>query len=273
MHAVTAGGRERELFRVAPRAGKRLRVTLDQRLQILAERLLADVGPASALVAVRPSTGAIVAAANGPGTDGYNTATYGQIAPGSTFKSVSSLALLRAGLTPGDRGALHAVDRGRRQAVRELRRLPAPARLGRIPLRTALANSCNTAFISQRGRLHDGDLADAAASLGMGIDHDLGFPAYFGSVAPPASRDRGGGRPDRPGHRAGLADGDGDRDRLGPGRPRSWCRGWSSSADVSVPDEAPPLSRQEAGRAARPAARASSPPAAGAGCSTSPARR
>ncbi len=30
-------------------------------------------------------------------------------------------------------------------------------------------------------------LVDAAASLGMGVDHDLGFPAYFGSVEPPAS--------------------------------------------------------------------------------------
>ncbi len=34
-------------------------------------------------------------------------------------------------------------------------------------------------------RLKDGDLAAAAASLGLGIDHDLGFPAYFGQVVPP----------------------------------------------------------------------------------------
>ena len=44
--------------------------------------------------------------------------------PGSTFKSVSSLALLRAGLTPDVGRAVHEHDRGRRQAVRELRRLP-----------------------------------------------------------------------------------------------------------------------------------------------------
>ena len=58
--------------------------------------------------------------------------------------------------------------------------------LGNIPLRTAVANSCNTAFISQRGKLGQHSLVDAAASLGMGIDHDLGFPAYFGNVVPPA---------------------------------------------------------------------------------------
>ena len=39
-------------------------------------------GPASALVALRPSTGAVLAAANGPGNDGYNLATFGQLAPG-----------------------------------------------------------------------------------------------------------------------------------------------------------------------------------------------
>ena len=59
--------------------------------------------------------------------------------------------------------------------------------LGRIPFRTAVANSCNTAFISQAGKLGNDALADAASSLGMGVDHDLGFPAYFGSVEPPAS--------------------------------------------------------------------------------------
>ena len=58
--------------------------------------------------------------------------------------------------------------------------------LGNIPLRTAVANSCNTAFISQRGKLGQESVVDAAASLGMGVDHDLGFPAYFGNVVPPA---------------------------------------------------------------------------------------
>ena len=56
-----------------------------------------------------------------------------------------------------------------------------------MSFRTAIANSCNTAVISQRDRLGDTDLFDAAASLGLGIDHDLGFPAYFGQVEPPAT--------------------------------------------------------------------------------------
>jgi hypothetical protein len=177
---------ERDLFRVDPVKGTPLRLTMDLDLQMTAERLLSAVGPASALVAIRPSTGDIVAAANGPGTNGYNMATFGQFAPGSTFKSVSTLALLRAGLTastPVPCTTSITVDGKRFENYDDY----PPGGLGRIPLRTALANSCNTAFISQAGKLDDDALVDAAASLGMGIDHDLGFPAYFGNVVPPAS--------------------------------------------------------------------------------------
>jgi cell division protein FtsI/penicillin-binding protein 2 len=186
VQAVDAEGSERELFSEEPTPGKPLRLTLDVRLQQAAERQLADVGPASALVAIRPSNGDILVAANGPGTNGYNMATFGQFAPGSTFKSVSSLALLRDGLTPSSivpcTGRI-VVDG---KAFENYDDYPAGG-LGRIPLRTAVANSCNTAFISQAGKLSDDALADAASSLGMGIDHDVGFPAYFGSVEPPAS--------------------------------------------------------------------------------------
>lgn len=160
---------------------------MDPRLQSLAERLLADVGPASALVAIRPSSGDILAAANGPGNGGLNLATYGQFAPGSTFKSVSSLALLRSGLEPDtviDCPPSVVVDGKRFENYDDY----PPSQLGRIPFRTALANSCNTAFIGQADRLGDGDLADAAATLGLGVDHDLGFPAYFGQVKPSASQ-------------------------------------------------------------------------------------
>jgi cell division protein FtsI/penicillin-binding protein 2 len=54
--------------------------------------------------------------------------------------------------------------------------------LGRITFEDALANSCNTAFISQRGKLGPDSLAQAAAALGLGVDHDTGFPSYFGVV-------------------------------------------------------------------------------------------
>jgi cell division protein FtsI/penicillin-binding protein 2 len=184
--AVGSDGKEREIVRFGGEDGEPLRITLDERLQSEAEALLGDVGPASSLVAIRPSDGAILAAANGPGNGGLNLATFGQYAPGSTFKSVSSLALLRSGLDPGSPVPCTATVDVDGRDFENYDDYPAGG-LGRIPFRTALANSCNTAFIAERTRLDDGDLAAAAASLGMGVDHDLGFPAYFGSVEPPTT--------------------------------------------------------------------------------------
>ncbi|HTW16080.1 MAG TPA: penicillin-binding transpeptidase domain-containing protein [Nocardioides sp.] len=178
---------ERELHRVDPQAGGALELTLDPDLQQEAERQLAGVRPASALVALRPSTGEIVAAANGPGTDGYNMATFGQFAPGSTFKAVTSLALLRAGLTPATPVPCTPTIVVDGKSFKNYSDYPSGA-LGRIPLRTAIANSCNTALISQTDRLGDTGLYDAAVSLGMGLDHDLGFPAFLGSVKDATSK-------------------------------------------------------------------------------------
>ncbi|WP_345262105.1 penicillin-binding transpeptidase domain-containing protein [Nocardioides nanhaiensis] len=184
--AVASDGRERELWRLEAQAGEPLRTTLDLDLQQSAERILAGVGPASAIVALRPSDGAVLAAANGPGAEGLNIATFGQYAPGSTFKTVSALALLRAGLTTSSplRCEATAVVDGRQFG--NYSDFPSSG-LGQVPLGSALADSCNTAFINARDRLGDGDLAAAAAALGLGVDHDLGFPAYFGQVPPPES--------------------------------------------------------------------------------------
>jgi cell division protein FtsI/penicillin-binding protein 2 len=184
--AIEEDGTEKELFRSDAADGTSLELTLDVRLQTEAERLLADVGPASAIVAIRPSNGAILVAANGPGNGGQNLATFGQYAPGSTFKSVSSLALLRAGVTPETSVSCPPTVVVDGKQFKNYSDYPSSG-LGRIPFRTALANSCNTAFIGERGRLKGLDLFDAAATLGMGIDHDLGFPAYFGSVEPAQS--------------------------------------------------------------------------------------
>ena len=183
---VAAGaGQERVLFRAGSRPGTPLRTTLDPAAQRVAQQALADVGSASALVAIRPSTGAIVAAASGPGSQGYNTATYGRYAPGSTFKIVSTLALLRAGVTPATPVSCPATTVVDGKTFKNYSDYP-PSRLGRIPFVEALANSCNTAFITERGELGRDSLSEAAAALGLGVDHDTGFPAYFGQVGTPA---------------------------------------------------------------------------------------
>lgn len=186
IEAATKKGKDRELFATPATPGKPLETTLDVDLQTLAEQTLADVKPGSALVAIRPSSGDIVAAASGPGAKGLNAATFGQYAPGSTFKVVTTLALLRAGLTPESAVSCTPTVTVDGKRFKNYDDYPSAA-LGQIPLRQAFAESCNTALISARAKLKPGDLIDAGAALGIGVDHDLGLPAYFGSVPEPAS--------------------------------------------------------------------------------------
>lgn len=183
VEAVSAedGAKPRELFTGEAVPGKPLRTTIDVGLQGSADEILADVDPASAIVAVRPSTGEILALASGPGGGGADTAAAGRFPPGSTFKLVTALTLLRSGLTPATDvpcTASIAVD-GR--TFTNYSDYPSGA-IGDIPLRSAIANSCNTAMIAERDKAPQADLADAAAALGLGPDLDLGYPAFLGSV-------------------------------------------------------------------------------------------
>jgi cell division protein FtsI/penicillin-binding protein 2 len=188
--AVPEKGNPRELYRTEATPGDPVVLSLDIGLETKAEELLAGVGPASALVAIRPSTGEVLAAANGPGNGGQNLATFGQFAPGSTFKTVSSLALLRAGLTPDTVVPCTRTITVDGKEFKNYSDYPSSA-LGNIPLKTAVANSCNTAFISQAPKLSGTNLFDAGVSLGIGLDHDLGFPAFFGKTDPDTQSETG----------------------------------------------------------------------------------
>lgn len=163
-----------------------LRLTLDQELQIAAESILADAAggddaPASAIVAIRPSTGEILVAASGPGSGGLATATEGRYPPGSTFKVVSALALLRSGVTPDEVLPCPATIDVDGRSFKNYDGYPASA-VGNISFRTGFAHSCNTNLIGARDRLEPDDLTSAASALGLGAEHDLGFPAYLGQV-------------------------------------------------------------------------------------------
>lgn len=174
------------VYQSKAKAGKELTITLDEDLQNSAEEILADTDPASALVAIKPSTGAIVAAANGPGTDGANIATFGQYPPGSVFKIIDALALIRNGVKPSDSMECSKTVTVDGREFENYDDYPSSA-LGSVDFRTAFANSCNTAFIDAREQVDGEDLNEAAASLGLGTDYDIGFPAYFGSIPKPES--------------------------------------------------------------------------------------
>ena len=172
----------RVLFQVEPKPGTPLKTTLDQRLQTLAESTLAEVKPASAIVALRPSTGAVLAAASGPGSNGYNTAMLGQYAPGSIFKMVDSLAMFRNGMTPDSKVECTPTLNVDGRTFKNSEGYPESS-LGSVTLRDAFAHSCNTAFISQRDSVSQGQLEAAATSMGVAVEAPkLGAEAFLGSV-------------------------------------------------------------------------------------------
>ncbi len=179
--AETPGTPSQRLFEKPAVDGEDLATTLDPRLQSLGEDVLADEPSASSIVAVRPSTGEILAAANGPGSEGLQTALLGQYPPGSTFKIATSLALLRQDFTPESPTECSeevTVD-GRR--FNNAGTFPAQF-IGTIPLLETFAQSCNTGFIAARDEITQAELARAASDLGIGVEASIGTPAFFGSV-------------------------------------------------------------------------------------------
>ncbi len=172
----------RILFQVDGKPGTPLQTTLDVNLQQLAEDVLAKVGPASAIVALRPSSGAVLAAASGPGSNGYDTAMLGQYAPGSIFKIVDSLAMMRNGLTPDSRVECPETLTVDGRTFKNAEGYPASS-LGSVSLRDAFAHSCNTAFINAHDAVSQAQLESAATSLGVAVEAPaLGAAAFLGSV-------------------------------------------------------------------------------------------
>ncbi|MFJ4028736.1 penicillin-binding transpeptidase domain-containing protein [Paenarthrobacter sp. NPDC089989] len=170
------------LFSTPAEAGTTLKTTLDLKLQQLAEETLGGVGPASAIVALKPSTGAVLAAASGPGSNGYNTALLGQYAPGSTFKIVDSLAMFRNGATPDSKVDCPSTVTVDGRTFKNSEGYPESS-LGNVTLTDAFAHSCNTAFINARDTVSQDQLESAATALGVAVEAPkLGADAFLGSV-------------------------------------------------------------------------------------------
>lgn len=179
------GPQRRELFAVAPVPGEPVRLTLDARVQQAADAALATAtggnGNAS-LVAVDIASGDVLAMANTP-VSGANRAATGRYPPGSTFKTVSTLALLGTGLTPQESVSCPptvTVD------GRSFRNFEGGA-LGAVPFRTAFAQSCNTAFVGLSTRLQPAALPAAGASLGLGVPWQVGVEVFAGDVPAPTT--------------------------------------------------------------------------------------
>lgn len=173
----TSGRPPYELRGFPAKEGRSLTITLDPKVQAAADEVMATAPKPAALVAIRVSTGDVLAVANGPsGADSYNRAMVGRYPPGSTFKVASSLALLQKGLTPDttvDCPATIVVGREFQNAEGEV--------LGSVPFRKDFADSCNTAFVGQSRTITPLELATAAESIGY-RKLALGVPVAGGSV-------------------------------------------------------------------------------------------
>lgn len=170
-----------ELFTSKPVAGKDVETTLDVDLQKTADKLLADADANSGIVAIRPSDGSVLAASSGPVSSGLNTALQGSYAPGSSFKVISALAMIRDGATADTKVKCTATTTIDGKSFKNYDHYPA-AKLGTIPLSEAIAQSCNTVFINEGSSIGGKKLSEAAAALGLTGEDGTGTGAILGSV-------------------------------------------------------------------------------------------
>ncbi len=170
------------IYRQDPVPGTPLQLTVDPRVQRAAEDALAATELTSALVAIEPSTGHVLAVANGPGAAVQNFAMTGQYPPGSVFKIVTAYGAMDRGFGPDDPVdcplTLEVDGRVFSNAEGEV--------LGTVPLRQAFVLSCNTAFINLAGGLDGSDFARYGAAFGLGGGYDLGTDAFSGAVPNPS---------------------------------------------------------------------------------------
>ncbi|HUY61226.1 MAG TPA: penicillin-binding transpeptidase domain-containing protein [Candidatus Dormibacteraeota bacterium] len=159
-----------------------VQITLDLHTQQAAQAALSGVSKPAALVAVDASTGAIRAVVSDPADQPFDRALAGMYPPGSTFKVITTTALLEAGRTastPATCPPSLTVD-GKTFTNFEGE---AP---GGLTLERAFAISCNTAFIGLAQQLPAGALEAAAAAYGFGAHWTLPLASVGGSVPPPA---------------------------------------------------------------------------------------
>lgn len=159
-----------------------IQVGIDSKVQKAAEdavNLRAD--SETMLVAMRPSTGEILAVAQTPAADKKgDLALSGQFPPGSVFKIITAATGIdKQGLSPDSivpcPGTMNIYGR----VVTNYNGFS----LGNVPLTSSFANSCNTTFADISTRLAPGELQTEAKRFGLGLDYDIpGLTTITGAV-------------------------------------------------------------------------------------------
>ncbi|HEX6424097.1 MAG TPA: penicillin-binding transpeptidase domain-containing protein [Acidimicrobiales bacterium] len=168
-----------EVERFQGREPEPVRTTIDPAVQAAVEAALGDTAAPTAAVVV-DSAGNVRAAASRPLGE-FNRALGGEYPPGSTFKIVTTAALLGAGVTPDTPvDCTETVNAGGRNFKNFER-----SSLGTVPFGLAFAESCNTAFISAAADLSGDDLVAAAESFGFNAAYSVGLDTGTASFPAP----------------------------------------------------------------------------------------
>jgi cell division protein FtsI/penicillin-binding protein 2 len=161
--------------------GSAVRTTLDRSVQTAADTAVATVPQAAALVAIKPSTGAILAVSDNANAS-FELGLAGRFPAGSTFKILTATALLQAKVVqPTSTVACPGTTVVYGKEFENEDKFD----LGSIPLRKAFAHSCNTTFTGLSQRLQPAAIRQAAARYGIGTDWDLTASSFGGSAPVP----------------------------------------------------------------------------------------
>jgi cell division protein FtsI/penicillin-binding protein 2 len=177
-----SGAHVATVARLPARPGTPVSTTIEPSVQRAAEAALAGEEKSAALVAVNASTGAVLAAVSA--NSGFDQAIDGGFPPGSTFKVITSSALISHGLSPQSAASCPGTATVDGEVFHNAE--------GEAPvsnLMQAFTESCNTAFIKlATGHLSPPDFPTAAAMFGLGKSLHIGLTAFGGSVPQPTDQ-------------------------------------------------------------------------------------
>ena len=175
-----SGAHVATLATLASRPGTPVSTTIEPSAQRAAEAALAGETKSAALVAVNASTGAVLAAVS-VNAGGFDQAIDGGFPPGSTFKVITSTALISHGLTPRSAASCPGTATVDGEVFHN-----AESEAPVSNLLQAFTESCNTAFIRlATGHLRPSDFPSTAEMFGLGQKLHIGLVAFGGSVPQP----------------------------------------------------------------------------------------
>ncbi|MFH8239332.1 penicillin-binding transpeptidase domain-containing protein [Streptomyces sp. G6] len=168
----------------------KLETTLSASVQAAAEKAVKRFGESS-VVAVKPSTGEVLAVANNR-ADGFNAAFQGRVAPGSTMKIITAAMLIDNGVTSMN-GPAPCTDSAMWQG-QTFKNLTGMEPNEGATLANTFMRSCNTGFIKliDEKPLTDASLTtEAEERFGLGRDNwQTGVVSFDGSVPAVSGPDR-----------------------------------------------------------------------------------